>query len=50
MTYYTNINYIINMLFDFVDNKRIKGQYFTQYNSFQNDGFLEWAEQFNLKN
>jgi hypothetical protein len=31
-------------------NKRIQGQYFTQYNPFENDGFLEWAEQCNLKN
>ena len=30
--------------------KRTQGQYFTQYNPFENDGFLEWAEECNLKN
>ena len=31
-------------------NKRTQGQYFTQYNPFENDGFLEWADKCNLKN
>ncbi|MDR0675550.1 MAG: hypothetical protein LBF97_00720, partial [Elusimicrobiota bacterium] len=35
--------------FDFVDTKRINGQYFTQYNPFDNDGFKNWAKNCNLK-
>ncbi len=38
------------MLFDFVDSKRLNGQYFTSYNPFNNQGFLNWAEECNLKN
>jgi len=37
-------------IFENVNNKRTQGQYFTQYNPFRNDGFLEWAESCNLKN
>jgi hypothetical protein len=32
------------------ENKRLKGQYFTQYNPFKNNAFLNWAESCNLKN
>lgn len=28
--------------------KRELGQYFTKYNPFQNDGFLNWAKECNL--
>ncbi len=37
------------MLFDFIDNKRINGQYFTQYNPFDNQAFQEWSSESNLK-
>ena len=30
--------------------KRELGQYFTEYNPFENDGFLSWANECNLKN
>ena len=32
-----------------VDHKRTNGQYFTEYNPFDNAGFLQWAEECNLK-
>jgi hypothetical protein len=32
------------------DNKRVNGQYFTQYNPFDNMGFQEWADECNLNN
>ncbi|MCL2040157.1 MAG: hypothetical protein FWG85_06985 [Bacteroidetes bacterium] len=32
-----------------LNNKRTQGQYFTKYNPFENEGFLEWAEKCNLK-
>lgn len=32
------------------DKKRINGQYFTQYNPFNNQGFLDWSIDCNLKN
>ncbi|MCL2038821.1 MAG: hypothetical protein FWG85_00145 [Bacteroidetes bacterium] len=32
-----------------LNNKRTQGQYFTKYNPFENEGFLEWAEKYNLK-
>lgn len=38
------------MLCNFGNNKRINGQYFTQYNPFKNNGFLNWANECNLKN
>jgi hypothetical protein len=37
------------MLFDFIHNKRTNGQYFTQYNPFDNQAFQEWSNQCNLK-
>ncbi len=37
------------MLFDFIDNKRTKGQYFTQYNPFDNKAFQDWANECNLE-
>ena len=30
--------------------KRTQGQYFTQYNPFENEGFFEWAKECDLKN
>ena len=36
------------MLFDFVDNKRKNGQYFTQYNPFDNQAFQEWSNECHL--
>lgn len=38
------------MLLDFIDKKRTNGQYFTQYNPFDNDAFKEWARQCDLVN
>ena len=32
-----------------INSKRTQGQYFTQYNPFDNEGFLEWAKECNLK-
>ncbi len=37
------------MLFDFIDNKRTNGQYFTEYNPFNNKAFEDWSNQCNLK-
>ena len=37
------------MLFDFIDNKRTNGQYFTRYNPFNNKAFEDWSEACNLK-
>jgi hypothetical protein len=37
------------MLFDSIDSKRINGQYFTQYNPFDNKGFADWSNECNLK-
>ena len=34
----------------FLLHKRTNGQYFTQFNPFDNKGFYEWAEKCNLKN
>jgi hypothetical protein len=33
-----------------LNDKRTQGQYFTQYNPFENDGFFEWADECNIKN
>ena len=38
---YTSVN---------ITHKRTNGQYFTEYNPFDNDGFLQWAEDCELKN
>ena len=37
------------MLFDFIDNKRTNGQYFTEYNPFNNKAFEDWSNQCNIK-
>ena len=37
------------MLFDFIDIKRTNGQYFTQYNPFDNQAFQGWSNECNLK-
>jgi hypothetical protein len=37
------------MLSNFIDNKRRNGQYFTQYNPFDNKAFQEWSNECNLK-
>ena len=37
------------MLFDYFESKRTNGQYFTQYNPFDNKGFQEWSSECNLK-
>jgi hypothetical protein len=35
-------------LFDFIDKKRINGQYFTEYNPFRSEGFNEWSQNCNF--
>ena len=33
-----------------MENKRVLGQYFTRYNPFKNEGFIEWSTECSLKN
>ena len=39
-----------NKFINTLNSKRTQGQYFTQYNPFENDGFLEWADECDVKN
>lgn len=40
----------MKMLFDFMNEKRINGQYFTTQNPFQSQAFIDWSKECNLVN